>query len=67
MLYQRGTLSEGFLGKARGAKAWDVLHSSSMQTNRVGCVLHGASEMKNVSVLNLEHGFCKRNKMAAPP
>ncbi len=67
MLYQKGTLSEGFLGSARSAKAGDVLHSASVQTNRIRCVLHGASEMKKDSVLNLEHGFCKRNKMAAPP
>lgn len=67
MLYQRGTLSEGVLGSARSAKAGDVLCCTSVQTNRIGCALHGASEMKKDSVLNLEHGFCKRNKMAAPP
>lgn len=67
MLYRRGMLSEGFLGTARGATAGDVLHSASVQTNTSGCVLHGASAMKKDSVLNLEHGFCKRNKMAAPP
>ncbi|HAU5471286.1 hypothetical protein C5976_13645 [Cronobacter sakazakii] len=67
MGYRRATLSAVFGARAHGATAWDAPHSASAQPNRIGRVQHGASEKKKVSVLNLEHGFCKRNKMAAPP
>lgn len=67
MVYRRGTRSAAFSGSARCAKAWDALHSASAQKNSTGRAPRGASEMKKDSVLNLEHGFCKRNKMAAPP